>query len=68
MSDPPSPFNTLAFVCDNTSDRITRELSQTSKFFNNLFYNFTAPFSFEIFPEDIYTNLLYREHHNLCLY
>ena len=56
MSDPPSSLIPLPFVCDNTSQRITRELSQTlSKFLNNLIYNSTAPLSFETYPEDIYT-------------
>ena len=54
MSDPPSPLIPFPFVCDNTSHRITRELSQTlSKFLNNLIYNSTAPLSFETYPEDI---------------
>ena len=44
-SDPPSPLIPLPFVCDNTSHRSTRELSQTlSKFHYNLIYNSTAPF------------------------
>ena len=65
MSDPPSPLIPLSFVCDNTSHRITRELSQTlSKFLNNLIYNSTTPLSFETFSEDIYTLPLIREHHN----
>ena len=65
MSDPPSPLNPRPFVCNNTSQRITRELSQfLSKFPNNLIYNSTAPLSFETYPEDIYTIPLIREHHD----
>ena len=69
MSDPPSPLIPLPFVCDNSSHRITRELSQTpSNFPNILIYNSTAPFSLETYPEDIYTIPLIREHHDSYLY
>ena len=69
MSDPPSPFIPLPFVCDNTHHRVTRELSQIlSKFLNNLIYNSTVPLSFENFLEDIYTIPLIREHHDSYLY
>ena len=69
MSDPPSPLVLLAFVCNNTSQRITRELSHTlSNFLNNLIYNSTAPLSFETYPEGIYTIPLVREHHESYLY
>ena len=61
MSDPSSPLIPLPFVCDNTSYRITRELSQTlSKFLNNHIYNSTDPLSFETYREDIYTIPLIR--------
>ena len=69
MPDPPSPLFPLPFVCDNTSQRITREHAQTlSKFLNNLIYISTAPLWFETYPEDTYTILLIREHHDSYLY
>ena len=69
MSDPPSPLIPLLFVCNNSSQRCTREFSQTlSKFFNNLIDNSTAPLSFETYPEDIYFIPLIREHHDSYLY
>ena len=69
MSDPPSPLIPLPFVCNNASQRITRDISYTlSKIFNNLIYNTTAPLSFETYPEDIYTNPLIREHHDSYLF
>ena len=69
MSDPPSPLIPLPFVCDNTSHRITRELSQTPpEFLNNLIYKSTAPLSWKTYPEDIYTIPLIREYHDSYLY
>ena len=68
MSDPPSPLIPLPFVCDNTSHHITREISRTLTIFLTFIYNSTAPFSFETFPEDIYTTPLIREHHDSYLY
>ena len=67
MTDPklliPLPFTF------NTSQRITREISQTlNQFLNNLIYNSTTPLSFETYPEDIYTTPLFREHHDSYLY
>ena len=68
MPDPPSLLIPLPFDCDNTSHGITRELSQTlTTLLNNLIYSSTAPLSFEIFPEDIYTISLIREHHDSYL-
>ena len=65
MSDPPSPLIPLPFVCENTSQRITRDISHTlSKFLDNLIYNIIAPLSFETYPENIYTTPLIREHHD----
>ena len=66
---PTPPPKSPPFVCDNTSHRITGELSQTpSKYPKNLIYNSTAPLSFETYPEDIYTIPLIREHHDSYLY
>ena len=69
LSDPPSPLVPLPFVCNNTSQRTTREISHTlSKFLNNLIYTSTARLSFETYPEDIYTIPLIREHHDSYFY
>ena len=59
----PLPF------ASNTSQRITRDISHTLLYFlNNLIYNSTTPFSFETYPEDIYTTPLICEHHDSYLY
>ena len=69
MTDPPSPLIPLPFVCNNASQRITREISHTfSKFLNNLIYNSTVPLSFGTYPDDIYTIPLIREDNDSCLY
>ena len=68
MTDPIQPLIPLPFVF-NTSQRITRDVSQTlTQFLNNLIYNSTTPLSFETYPEDIYTTPLIREHHDSYLY
>ena len=67
MTDP-KPLIPLPFASP-TSQRITREISQTlTQFLNNLIYNSTTPLSFETYPEDIYTTPLIREHHDSYLY
>ena len=68
MTDPIQPLIPLPFVF-NTSQRVTRDISQTlTQFLNNLNYNSTTPLSFETYPEDIYTIPLIREHHDSYLY
>ena len=68
MTDPIEPLIPLPFVF-NTTQRITRDVSQTlTHFLNNLIYNSTTPLSFETYPEDIYTAPLIREHHDSYLY
>ena len=68
MTDPIQPLIPLTFVF-NTSQRVTRDISQTlTQFRNNLIYNSTTPLSFETYPEDIYTTPLIREHHDSYLY
>ena len=68
MADPIEPLIPLPFVF-NTSQRVTRDISQTlTQFLNNLIYNSTTPLSFETYPEDIYTIPLIREHHDSYLY
>ena len=68
MTDPIKPLIPLPFVF-NTSQRVTRDISQTlTQFINNLIYNSTTPLSFETYPEDIYTTPLIREHHDSYLY
>ena len=68
MTDPIEPLIPLPFVF-NTTQRITRDVSQTlTQFLNNLIYNSTTPLSFETYPEDIYTAPLIREHHDSYLY
>ena len=68
MTDPIQPLIPLPFVF-NTSQRVTRDISQTlTQFLNNLIYNSTTPLSFETYPEDIYTIPLIREHHDVYLY
>ena len=68
MTDPIQPLIPLPFVY-NTSQRVTRDISQThTQFLNNLIYNSTTPLSFETYPEDIYTTPLIREHHDSYLY
>ena len=63
MTDPIQPLIPLPFVC-NTSRRVTCDISQTlTQFLNNLIYNSTTPLSFELYPEDVYTAPLIREHH-----
>ena len=58
MTDPIEPLIPLPFVF-NTTQRITRDVSQTlTQFLNNLIYNSTTPLSFETYPEDIYIQLL----------
>ena len=68
MTDPIEPLIPLPFVF-NTTQRITRDVSQTlTQFLNNLIYNSTTPLPFETYPEDIYTTPLIREHHDSYLY
>ena len=68
MTDPIQPLIPLPFVF-NTSQRVTRDISQTlTQFLNNLIYNFTTPLSFQTYPEDTYTTFLIREHHESYLY
>ena len=68
MTDPIQPLIPLPFVF-NTSQRITRDVSQTlTQILNNLIYNSTTPLPFETYPEDIYTTPLIREHHDSYLY
>ena len=68
MTDPIQPLIPLPFVF-NSSQRVTRDISQTlTQFLNNLIYNSTTPLSFETYPEDIYTIPLIREHHDSYLY
>ena len=68
MTDPIQPLIPLPFVF-NTSQRVTRDISQTlTQFLNNIIYNSTTPLSFETYPEDIYTIPLIREHHDSYLY
>ena len=69
MTDPKlQPLIPLPFIL-NTSQRITRDTSQTlTQFLNNLIYNSTTPLFFETYPEDIYTIPLIREHHDSYLY
>ena len=68
MTDPIQPLISLPFVF-NTSQRVTRDISQTlTQFLNNLIYNSTTPLSFETYPEDIYTTPLIREHHDSYSY
>ena len=68
MTDPIQPLIPLPFVF-NTSQRVTRDISQTlTQFLNNLIYNSTTPLSFETYPEDIYTTPLIREHHDSYFY
>ena len=68
MTDPIHSLIPLPFVF-NTSQRVTRDISQTlTQFLNNLIYNSTTPLSFETYPEDIYTIPLIREHHDSYLY
>ena len=48
MTDPIQPLIPLPFVF-NTSQRVTRDISQTlTQFLNNLIYNSTTPLSFEL--------------------
>ena len=69
MTDPPSPLIPFPFVCNNASQRITREISHSlSKFLNNPFYNSTVPLSFETYPDDIDTFPIIREHNDSYLY
>ena len=68
MIDPIQPLIPLPFVF-NTSQHVTRDISQTlTQFLNNPFYNSTTPLSFETYPEDIYTTPLIREHNDSYLY
>ena len=68
MTDPIQPLIPLPFVF-NSSQRVTRDISQTlTQFLNNLIYNSTTPLSFETYPEDIYTIPLIREHHDSYLF
>ena len=68
MTEPIQPLIPLPFVF-NTSQRVTRDISQTlTQFLNNLIYNSTTPLSFETYPEDIHTIPLIREHHDSYLY
>ena len=68
MTDPIQPLIPLLFVF-NTSQRVTRDISQTlTQFPNNFIYNSTTSLSFETYPEDIYTTPLIREHHDSSLY
>ena len=68
MTDLIQPLIPLPFVF-NTSQRVTRDISQTlAQFLNNLIYNSTTPLSFETYPEDIYTTPLISEHLDSYLY
>ena len=68
MTDPIQPLIPLPFVF-NTSQRVTRDTSQTlTQFLNNLIYNSTTHLPFETYPEDIYTFPLISEHHDSYLY
>ena len=68
MTDRIQPLIPLPFVF-NTSQRVTRDISQTlTQFLNNLIYNSTTPLPFETYPEDIYTTPLICEHHDSYLY